>query len=95
MTDKLETVHKRDVKEVLRRYITENFLPQAGLERLDDTDSFMEKGIIDSTGVLELLGFIEEEFRIKVEDGEVFPENLDSLQKLTQFIQRKLAHAAQ
>jgi acyl carrier protein len=55
----------------------------------------MEKGIIDSTGVLELLGFIEEEFRIKVEDGEVFPENLDSLQKLTQFIQRKLAHAAQ
>lgn len=95
MTDKLETVPKRDVKEVLRRYITENFLPQAGLERLDDTDSFMEKGIIDSTGVLELLGFIEGEFRIKVEDGEVFPENLDSLQKLTQFIQRKLAHAAQ
>ena len=95
MTDKLETVHERDVKEVLRRYITENFLPQAGLERFDDTDSFMEKGMIDSTGVLELLGFIEEEFRIKVEDGEVFPDNLDSLQKLTQFIQRKLAHAAQ
>jgi len=93
MTDKLEIVPERDVKEVLRRYITENFLSRAGLEGLDDTDSLMEKGIIDSTGVLELLGFIEEEFTIKVGDVEVIPDNLDSLQKLTSFIQRKLAHA--
>ena len=79
----------------MRRYITESFLPQAGLETFDDTDSFMEKGIIDSTGVLELLEFIEGEFDIKVEDEEVVPNNLDSLQKLTQFIQRKSAHAGQ
>ena len=79
----------------MKKYIAESFLPQAGLETFDDTDSFMEKGIIDSTGVLELLEFIEEEFGIKVDDEEVIPNNLDSLQKLTQFIQRKLAHAGQ
>jgi len=95
MIDKLETVYKRDGKEVLRKYITESFLPQAGLETFNEADSFMEKGIIDSTGVLELLQFIEGEFGIKVDDEEVIPDNLDSLQKLTQFIQRKLAHAGQ
>ena len=95
MTEKANMRNPSDVLKDLRIYITEKFLPQAGQERFDDTDSFMEKGIIDSTGVLELLGFIEEEFRIKVEDEEVIPDNLDSLQKLTQFIQRKLAPAGQ
>lgn len=93
MTDKSKTEHNRDVKQVLRRCIAESFLPQAGLETFDDTDSFMENGIIDSTGVLELLEFIEGEFGIKVEDEEVIPDNLDSLQKLTSYIQRKLGHA--
>ena len=79
----------------MKKYIIENFLPQAGLETFDDMDSFMEKGIIDSTGVLELLEFIEGKFEIKVEDEEVVPNNLDSLQKLRQFIESKLAHAAQ
>jgi acyl carrier protein len=95
MIDESKSVHRRDAKEVLRRYITESFLPQAGIETFNDSDSFMEKGIIDSTGVLELLQFIEGEFEIKVDDKEVIPDNLDSLQKLTQFIQRKLAHAGQ
>jgi len=53
----------------------------------------MEKGIIDSTGVLELLEFIEDRFNIRVEDEEVVPDNLDSLIKLTSFIERKLADA--
>jgi acyl carrier protein len=95
MIDESKSVHRREMKEVLRRYITESFLPQAGIETFNDSDSFMEKGIIDSTGVLELLQFIEGEFEIKVDDKEVIPDNLDSLQKLTQFIQRKLAHAGQ
>jgi acyl carrier protein len=95
MTKKTKSINLNNINELMRRYITESFLPQAGLEAFDDTDSFMEKGIIDSTGVLELLEFIEGEFDIKVEDEEVVPNNLDSLQKLTQFIQRKLAHAGQ
>lgn len=55
----------------------------------------MEKGIIDSTGVLELLEYIEEKFHIKVEDEEVIPDNLDSLDKLTSYIDRKLNDAGQ
>jgi acyl carrier protein len=95
MTKKTKSINLNNINEIMRRYITESLLPQAGLETFNDTDSFMEKGIIDSTGVLELLEFIEGEFDIKVEDEEVVPNNLDSLQKLTQFIQRKLAHAGQ
>ena len=82
-----------DIKAALRDFITDSFLPSAGLESLTDDDSFMETGIIDSTGVLELLEFIEETFEIRVEDEEVVPDNLDSLSKLSAFIQRKSTDA--
>ena len=95
MTKKTKSINIDNINEIMKKYIIENFLPQAGLETFDDMDSFMEKGIIDSTGVLELLEFIEGKFEIKVEDEEVVPNNLDSLQKLRQFIESKLAHAAQ
>ncbi len=49
----------------------------------------MEKGIIDSTGILEVITFIEEDFGIKVKDEEMIPENLDSINNLAAFIQRK------
>ncbi len=89
MTDGLKT--DQDIKRALRNFITESFLPSAGLESFVDDDSFMETGIIDSTGVLELLEFIEETFTIKIEDEEVIPANLDSLNSLSSFIQRKKA----
>ena len=82
-----------DIKAALRDFITDSFLPSAGLESFTDDDSFMETGIIDSTGVLELLEFIEETFEIRVEDEEVVPDNLDSLSKLSAFIQRKSTDA--
>jgi acyl carrier protein len=91
MTDDLIT--EQEIKSALRNFITESFLPSAGLESFVDDDSFMETGIIDSTGVLELLEFIEEAFTIKIEDEEVIPANLDSLNNLSSFIQRKKAHA--
>jgi len=77
----------------VKEYITENFLPSSGLDSFENEDSFMEKGIIDSTGVLELLEFIEERFNIRVEDEEVIPDNLDSLKKLSLFIKKKLDYA--
>ena len=95
MIDKLKVVDKKNIKEALRKHITENLLAQSGLDTFSDSDSFMEKGIIDSTGILELLEFIEGEFGIKVEDEEVIPDNLDSLEKLAKYIHRKLAHAGQ
>lgn len=83
---------QNDIKMILREFINESFLPSAGLDTFDGSDSLMEKGIIDSTGVLELLEFIEERFKINVEDEEVIPDNLDSLNKLTSFIKRKLRY---
>jgi acyl carrier protein len=84
---------QNNIKGILRRFICETFLPSSGLDAFADEDSFLEKGIIDSTGVLELLEFIEEKFKIRVEDEEIVPDNLDSLDKLTSYIQRKLGYA--
>lgn len=77
------------VHEILREFVTDKFLPSAGKEDFDDDDSFMENGIIDSTGVLELLEFIEDQFDIGVEDEEIIPDNLDSISKLAAFIHKK------
>jgi acyl carrier protein len=76
-------------QQELRTFVVNNFLFGKD-ETLNDNDSFMEKGIIDSTGILELLSFIEEKYGIKVEDHEVVPENLDSINLLVDFVRKKL-----
>jgi len=75
--------------EKIRKFISENFLFGKEPEGLTDDDSFLEKGIIDSTGVLELVAFIEETFGIKVADDELLPENLDSVNHLMNYISAK------
>jgi len=77
------------VEKTLRSYILQNFLFTDDDSVLDNSDSFLEKGIIDSTGILELITFIEEELDIKVEDEEMIPENLDSIDNLVAFIAKK------
>ena len=74
----------------IRAFIIDNFLFGQGGENLSSDDSFLEKGIIDSTGVLELVNFLEVTFRIKVEDEDLLPENLDSVNKVVSFLSRKL-----
>ncbi len=78
-----------EITSKLRGYILHNFLFTDDEHALDDSDSFMEKGIIDSTGILEVIEFIGEEFGVQVDDDELVPENLDSISNLTAFIQRK------
>jgi len=73
----------------VREYVVENFLFGDG-ESLREDVSFMEEGIIDSTGILELVFFLEESFSISVEDHELVPENMDSLRSIAGFIDRKL-----
>ncbi len=85
----MATIEQADVRKKIRDFITESFLAGSDIENIEDTDSFMENEIIDSTGVLELTSFVEEEFGITVEDNEITPENLDSVEKLTGFISRK------
>ncbi len=78
-------------KEKIRAFIFSNFLFDAEESALSNDTSFLEQGIIDSTGVLELVEWLEETFAIKVEDEELIPVNLDSVDQLAQFIVRKTA----
>ncbi len=75
--------------EAVREFVVENFLFGNG-EPLKEGTSFLEEGIIDSTGILELVMFIEETYRIKVEDDELVPENLDNLKNIAGFLERKV-----
>ncbi|MGZ5573650.1 MAG: acyl carrier protein [Methylobacter sp.] len=77
------------MKNIIRQYILENFLFTEDESALQYSDSFLDTGIIDSTGVLEIILFIEETFGIKVDDNEMLPSNLDSVDNLTEFVQRK------
>lgn len=77
------------IKQSVKNYILENVLYGAGDDALSYEDSFLEKGIIDSTGIIEIVSFIEEEFNISVLDEEMVPENLDSINNLARFIKEK------
>lgn len=77
-----------DVKNKIRSFIIENYL-FGDDEGLEGATSFLDEGIVDSTGILELIEFISEEFEITVEDDELVPENLDSINNVTAFIGRK------
>jgi acyl carrier protein len=76
--------------EELRNFIVENFLFGQDEGQLSNDDSFIENGIIDSTGVLELVGFLETRYGIRVDDDELVPANLDTLNRLSAFVRRKL-----
>ena len=75
------------IKASIRQFVSSNFL--MGAENFKDDDSFLEKSIIDSTGVLELVAFVEETYHFKVQDEELLPDNLDSVTKLAVFIGEK------
>ena len=77
------------VEQEIRDFIIENFLFGEKDCQLSGDDSFMEQGIIDSTGVLELVAFVERTYGIKVKNDELVPDNLDSVNKLVRFIDRK------
>lgn len=82
------------IKTKVREFIINNFMFGSSEGIRDDT-SFLGEGIIDSTGVLELVTFLEETFDIKVEDEELIPENLDSVENLVDFLKRKGIEALQ
>ncbi len=74
----------------VKEFIIENFLFGEEEQLMLDTD-FFDKGIIDSTGVIELVSFLEETFNISVDDDELIPENLSSLKNIDVFLQKKLS----
>ncbi|MEM5768911.1 MAG: acyl carrier protein [Bacillota bacterium] len=80
------------IAESIRRFILENYLFGIDSDELSDNSSFLDLGILDSLGILELIGFIEKEFGINVADTEILPENLDSVEFATSFVSRKTGH---
>lgn len=79
------------VKSQVRRFILNNYLFTDDDTKLSDASSLMESGTMDSTGILELIMFLEETFAIKVADDEMIPVNLDSVDNVVSFIERKTA----
>ena len=80
-----------DIKQTIRRYVLSEFILTDDELALHDGDSFIAQGIVDSTGVLEILLFIESTFGIKVSHHEIIPENFDSVDRLVAFVQHKQA----
>jgi acyl carrier protein len=79
-----------DLVTEVRGHVIERFLFGQGAETLSNDTSFLESGIVDSTGVLEIVMFLEQRFGIKVKDEELIPDNLDSIDKVAAFVGRKL-----
>jgi acyl carrier protein len=77
----------------VRAFIEENFLFREDLSHLSDSDSLLENGVMDSTGILELVAFLESEFSLQMSDAEIVPDNLDSIGAIAGYVERKRAAA--
>jgi acyl carrier protein len=73
------------LRERIRTFIVDTFF----VDEFADDDSFLRKGLIDSTGMMELVAFLEQDFGLKLEDRELVPENLDSLTRVVAFVEKK------
>lgn len=78
-----------DIKFKVKNFVVGNFL-FGNADGLEDDTSFLEAGILDSTGVMEVVAFLEQQFGVRVDDDELTPENLDSIASIEAFVARKL-----
>lgn len=78
-----------ETRQTLRTFILENYLFTEDEDALKDDDSFLDSGILDSMGILELIDFLDDDLSISVEGDEVVPDNLDSINKILAFIKTK------
>jgi len=84
----MPTITAENMAKELRQFVVDNFL--FGRDRpFSDEDSLIENGLIDSTGVLELIAFLEEKYAIRIEQAEMIPDNLDSIHNLSDFVRGK------
>ena len=82
-----------EIEDIVRDFVVTNFLFGQPIELRPD-ESLLARGIIDSTGVLEIIAFLEERYSIKVDDHDVTPVNLGSISNISAFVGRKLERAA-
>lgn len=77
------------IKEEIRSFIKENLMFARSIDSFGDDTSFLDSGLVDSTGLLELIAFIEDKFGFKIENEELTPDNLDSIDKIVRYIEGK------
>jgi acyl carrier protein len=82
------------MQQQIRQFILSSFLFTSDQSVLRNDESLLERGMIDSTGVLELVAFLESQFGVTVSDEELLPDNLDSVNQIESFVKRKVAAAA-
>lgn len=85
---------KTNVEDAVREFISDNFLFREGRNQISDTESLLESGLMDSTGVLELVAFLESDLGIEVADADIVPENLDSIARITAYAKARLVQTA-
>lgn len=83
-------ITRTQIIERIREFIIENYLFGYDQNELCNDSSFLQLGILDSTGIVELVGFVEDEFNIEVMDSEILPENLDSIDFISSYVYRKV-----
>ena len=85
----MPTMEQQTIEQDIRQFVIANFLFGEDNGSLKTDESFLETGIIDSTGVLELVAFLESTYGFRVRDNELTPDNLDSLDRVAAFVRRK------
>jgi len=83
-----------EITTPIKEFIAENFLFREDRESIPENESLIETNIIDSTGVLEMVSFLEQQFGISIADTEIVPENLDSIAAITAYVSRKRTEMA-
>jgi acyl carrier protein len=81
-------MHKHEVATSLRTFITNHF-PHARKRRLEDVESLLESGIVDSLGVLDIVAFLESEFGVRADDDDLVPENFSNIARIADYVLRK------
>ncbi|HEU6449345.1 MAG TPA: acyl carrier protein [Verrucomicrobiae bacterium] len=82
-------MNSMNLKDEIRNFVISNFL-FGEAEHLEDDTPFMENGIIDSTGILELVMFLETTYKIKIQNEEMLPQNFDSIERVARFVSKKV-----
>lgn len=80
---------RAEIQKQVRNFVVENLLLGEDENEFLDSQSFLDSGLIDSTGILEIIGFLEERYAITIEDDEMVPGNLDSVERIVSFLQTR------
>lgn len=83
----------QSIEREVRQFVIDNFVLAAGNGEFSSTDSFLETGLLDSMGILNLVEFVREKYSIAIADEELVPEHWDSVRQVVGFVQNKLAAA--